>query len=74
MATTDPCDDPDAICMACTEECMPCSNIACEPCITQNCQGNSIPIDGGLLWLILGGVGVGAKRIIIRRKKNKIEQ
>jgi len=63
-ASIDPCDN---ICSACNIECTGGCDTECETCVNNKCLG--IPIDGGLIWLILGGAGIGAKSLLDKRKK-----
>lgn len=34
---------------------------------------SEVPIDGGLIWLILGGAGLGIRTIVKRKKKSQSE-
>jgi hypothetical protein len=63
-------------CPSCSTECDPalmndCDSPTCQSCLSANCP-SLIPIDGGLIWLILGGAGLGAGRIIKNKKKSKL--
>ena len=49
-----------------TEPCFGLTGIECTECL----QGTEIPIDGGVTWLLLGGLLIGIKRI--RSKKQKV--
>jgi len=61
-------------CSNCDEEC---NQVGCDPAVCQTCLDQPaptgcsgvIPIDGGLIWLILGGAGLGAKSLLDKRKK-----
>ena len=34
---------------------------------------DKIPIDGGLIYLILGGLAIGIKKLVDKRKNNRFE-
>jgi len=60
-------------CPACSTACDPaqgndCDSPTCTDCLSANCP-SLIPIDGGLIWLILGGAGLGIRRIVKSKKK-----
>ncbi len=56
----------DSPCIAlCGENCENISDPECEACL----EGTQIPLDGGLLWLLLAGAGYGVKKIVDHRKK-----
>ena len=66
------------VCSACKDICdnTGCDSDECLNCVNASSPGGCfgvIPIDGGLIWLILGGVGVGVKSIVSRRRNDKGE-
>ncbi len=61
----DPCADPESPCWeACNGNCNN-LNEACTQCLSNT----QVPLDGGLLWLLLAGAGYGVKKIVDHRKK-----
>jgi hypothetical protein len=42
-----------------------CGSFECEECIA----GTQVPLDGGLIWLVIGGAGLGVRNLIRRKKK-----
>jgi hypothetical protein len=60
-------------CMGYSDECDElcsegCGAPGCQPCI----EGTQIPLDGGLLWLLLAGAGYGVKKIVDHKKKQQV--
>jgi hypothetical protein len=61
MGLPDGCDLPE-----CRDVCEDnCESLACLECL----DSTQIPLDGGLLWLLLAGAGYGVKKIVDLRKK-----
>ncbi len=61
----DPCADPGSPCyIACGGDCSS-TNDECLACLSNT----QVPLDGGLLWLLLAGAGYGVKKIVDHRKK-----
>jgi hypothetical protein len=61
MVPPDGCDLPE-----CRTECAAgCFEPECLECL----EKTQIPIDGGILWLLLAGAGYGVKKIVDNRKK-----
>ena len=51
----------------CFAECNPdCGGPACMACL----DALEIPLDGGVLWLLLGGAGLGIRRLVAVKKAN----
>ena len=60
----------------CSDEDHPCYGVCQGVCQSSidclNCLATEpVPIDGGLLWLILGGAGLGVRRLMKNKKKEK---
>jgi hypothetical protein len=62
--TPDWCDLPE-----CRDACAGgCETLECLECL----DNTRIPLDGGLLWLLLAGAGYGVKKIVDHRKKQQV--
>ncbi|MFW5701104.1 MAG: PID-CTERM protein-sorting domain-containing protein [Cyclobacteriaceae bacterium] len=57
---TDPCND---ICLE-----LSCGSVECKSCLDGD--NDTIPLDGGLIWLVLGGAGLGVRSLLKKKKKN----
>jgi hypothetical protein len=61
----------------CTESSHPCYAECNADCGGPTCMACldalEIPIDGGIVWLLLGGAGIGIRRLVVSKKSNKKE-
>jgi hypothetical protein len=62
----DPCNTRGICLDVCTQG--RCTSQACLDCL----ESYAIPLDGGLLWLLLAGAGYGVKKILDHRKKQQV--
>lgn len=59
-----PCEDSPCY-EICNGDCSNFTDPDCADCL----EGTQVPLDGGLLWLLLAGAGYGIKKIVGQRKK-----
>lgn len=65
-----PCGVP-GICLDCIEDCSDgCDESVCAICVELNCK-EEIPVDGGLLWLIIAGFGLKIGHFVKEKRKGK---
>lgn len=69
----DPC--PGGIPQVCFDngDCSNCLSALCTQCIEEN-RDASVPIDGGLSWLLLAGIGLAGNHIRKKRKGKRINE
>ncbi len=65
-----PCPLP-SLCLACDERCNTngCDSEDCAQCNQDNC--NDIPIDGGLVWLLIAGIGLKMGHFVNSKRSGK---
>ncbi len=64
LADENPCENPSDPCYSICNTA--CGSMECESCIANT----QIPLDGGLIWLVLGGAGLGVRSLLKKKKKN----